>query len=75
MKIAKMLATVSPDEPENNDKLMDEYNGREDELINELQDVIDQTPFDEPTPILSIRSNEQKTEIVPYVPPGTPTRL
>lgn len=46
--IRELLLDMSPPDPASVDKIIDEYRGREDELIDQLNEIVDSQPFDEP---------------------------
>ena len=47
LELQKALATALPDEPDKHDMLLEQYNGREDDLLVALGELQDDTPFDE----------------------------
>jgi len=47
LEVQKALATALPDEPDKHDKLLEQYNGREDDLLVALGELQEDTPFDE----------------------------
>jgi hypothetical protein len=46
--IKELLLNMSPPDPASVDKIIDEYRGREDELIDQLNEIVESQPFDEP---------------------------
>jgi len=46
--IKELLLDMSPPDPASVDKIIDEYRGREDELIDQLNEIVESQPFDEP---------------------------
>ena len=48
-RIVDLLRQLSPNEQEANEKLITQYEGREDTLISQLEALVGQTPFDEPS--------------------------
>ena len=47
-QIKELLLGMSPPDPASVDKIIDEYRGREDELIDQLNEIVESQPFDEP---------------------------
>lgn len=47
-EIAKILETMSPPDGQSVERLMAQYEGREEELLQSLRDVAESQPFDEP---------------------------
>lgn len=65
IQIAHLLDKVSPDETEANNAILKQYDGREDELILQLEELVEATPFDEPS-VSSLDSISMKEKASAY---------
>jgi hypothetical protein len=54
-EIKNLLLSLSPPDPSSVDKIIDEYRGREEELLEQLHDIVESQPFDEPIKPAEVR--------------------
>ena len=59
-EIKHLLLAMAPPDPASVDKIIDEYRGREDELLEQLHEIVDSQPFDEPIKTSTDESPERK---------------
>ena len=50
VEITQLLAKMAPPDSSSIVKVMQQYDGREDELLDQLRDMVESKPFDEPIP-------------------------
>lgn len=72
-KIAQLLEQLSPDETEANQAIINQYAGREDELIMQLEELVEQAPFDEPS-VVSLENMSLTEQQMGHFTPASPSR-
>jgi hypothetical protein len=61
-EIQRLLTKISPPDAESVVNVIQQYDGREDELMDQLRDMADSSPFDEPIPTAQSYCSSEKSE-------------
>jgi hypothetical protein len=71
-KIVRLLTIMNPPNAESVEKLMKQYEGREDELLSALEELVDSQPFDEPMQTEGSMASSDVIEDLPSLPEVMP---